>query len=127
MAKITECERQKIKVNKKSITIINPDTGKTAGVITGLKHIQDIPKNKQFDFFTLLKKSGVWANPYYSTDNIFIDDKNNTVYALNNLKTHEFYEKCPFLKKEKPYFEQEKAVNNLRNNGVTIINTYICN
>ena len=29
MAKITECSGKKIKVNKKSITIINPDNGVT--------------------------------------------------------------------------------------------------
>lgn len=102
---ITAIENQHIKIGKTSITVKNPDTGKTCGVVQHICKFMDLRPNRQIDYFKQIRKSGVWDSRIDGLmDCVIVVD--NQLYYLLNLKPIEAYNQY-FSDREG--FENEKS------------------
>lgn len=126
MVGIKDCKNKQIKIGKTSITI-KDDRGKTCGIVKDIRLFNDIPLNKQSDYFRILKKLGVWGNRNFKSNECVIDDE--TIYIFRNLKTDEFVEKFGFISEgeEKYYNERVTMYNNIinSNENIEVIECYL--
>lgn len=116
---ILECKNQRIKISKGSITVKN-DNDKTAGVVKNIISLFDIQANKQYDFYSKLKKSGI--NPMdIGLKNIIIKD--DTMYFFRNIKHKLYCEEHGYpMDIDREHIEKENVLyNKLLENGYEVI------
>ncbi len=121
---ITEINGKHIKIGKTSITVKNPETGKTCGVIRNIRKFVDLQANKQCDYFKQIRASGAWGSGIDGLMDcvIIVDDQ---LYYLHNLKPIEAYNKYfanaeGFESEEKRYNERLQIAENMQKYAIVI-------
>ena len=61
---IMELTGRTVRISKQSLTCINDDTGKTAGVVRGCIQYAAAPMRDQSPLFGAVKASGLWGSGY---------------------------------------------------------------
>lgn len=89
--RIIDIKGKHIKINKTSITVKNPDTGKTAGVVKDICKFMDLQPNKQIDYYQTVCKAGLWGSNQSLIDNVVLVD--GELYYLYNMKKDETFER----------------------------------
>lgn len=108
--KIFELEGKNVKICKTSLTA-KDESGKTCGVVTGVKTWKTLSTREQFDVAKAIKKAGIWGSKFDLLKNTVFCGKQ--IYLLNNLKKKDFYEKYTRGKlpeEEKRYLEYMEAI-----------------
>lgn len=59
---ITEIEGKHVKIGKTSITVKNPETGKTCGVVRNICKFSNLQANRMSDYYKKLRDAGVWGS-----------------------------------------------------------------
>lgn len=111
---IIDIIEKNVKAGKTSITI-KSDTGKTAGIVTGLTRFKDMQANKQINYSKLLRDSGVWGCHKVDINNCYILE--NKVYLLRNMNPYRYY---TTEEKEK----NDAMYENFENAGIICIKCY---
>lgn len=122
--KIAEIANKEIKINKRSITVVDGN-GKTRGVVTHITKATDMQLNKLMEHFSDLRLAGLWGAKIDGIMNCVIEI-DNSIYYLHNLKPIEFYEKY-FCDNdfEKEYYELRKKLAENAAKYFTVIPCYI--
>lgn len=124
--KITDISGKHIKIGKTSITVKNPETDKTCGVVNNIRKFHDLQPNKKSDYFKKIK--AVWESRIDGLmDCVLIVDDN--LYYLDDLKPIEFYKKYlegkeGFESEEKRYNERVEIAENMKQYA-TVISCYV--
>lgn len=111
---IMDIKNQYVKLSKGSITV-KGENGKTKGIVRGITRFLDLQANKKFDYFKLLRSSGVWGNNKIDMDNCYILD--GTVYLIRNMNSYKYY-----TEEEKEKYDT--MYQNIENYGVIVIPCY---
>lgn len=125
---ITALENKHIKIGKTSITVKNPETGKTCGVVRNIWKFKDLPSNRQIDYFGAISRAGAWGSRIDGIiDCVIISD--NQLYYLHNLKPIEFYNKYiayreGFENDKKAFEERLRIAENMKQIS-TVIPCYV--
>ncbi len=89
---ITEIEGKHVKIGKTSITVKNPETGKTSGVVKNICKFLNLQPNKKLDYFKKIREAGVWGSRIDGLlDCVIIVD--NQLYYLHDLNPINTYNK----------------------------------
>ena len=83
---IMELTGRTVHISRASITCINEETGKTAGVVRGVIRYTDAPMRDQAPLFGLVRKSGLWGSG--QMDRVVIAGK-KLVYLDNQRPTYD--------------------------------------
>lgn len=59
--KMQDLEGKRVKISAGTITA-KGESGKTCGMVRGIRKYQDMPKAKQFELFPIVRGSGIWGN-----------------------------------------------------------------
>lgn len=126
--KITELENKHVKIGKTSITVKNPETGKTCGVVRNIWKFKDLPPNRQIDYFGAISRAGVWGSRIDGIIDCVIISDNQLCY-LHNLNPIEFYNKYisnreEFESDRKGYEERLQIAENMKQIA-TVIPCYV--
>ena len=78
---ITEVEGHNVKLSAHTITV-KDDEGKTRGLVRSASRYQDLPMNRQIDFWKTVKRSGLLSSGGKFMRAVFVDGKN--LYWLCN-------------------------------------------
>ena len=119
---------QRVKISAGTITV-KDNQNKTRGMVRGIRKFQDAPKAKQFDCFSLLRKSGIWENGF--SDCVIYDGA--AWYYLNDLKPIENYNRLRSVFESDPETYGNETKRNAKRIEVaekakqymTVINCYI--
>ena len=128
--KIQEIKDKRIKIGKTSITVLD-ERGKTCGIVRGISTFKNLQPNRQLDFFSKIRNSGIWGAGL--TDRVIIDG--DDVYFLFDLKPIKIYKEfeelamahgTDFSGEQKHYNERLKVKEQAQANGITVIDCFIC-
>lgn len=120
MASMMDLVGKNVKIGKTSITI-KDDDNKTRGIVKSVAKLRDVQFNKQFDYWRILKKLGVYET--LGTNGFFVKDE--IMYAIRNTKSDQFkkhiMEHDGFEHDKKVWAEQAEAYKKLEEGGVPVI------
>lgn len=116
-----------VRIGKSSITVKNPKTGKTVGMVTNICKFKDLQANKQISYSKILRETGLWGCGIDGViDAVIIAD--NQLYYLNNMKPIEMYNKyfCEemFVNERKTINKRIEIAENMKQYA-TVIDCYI--
>lgn len=125
---ITALENKHIKIGKTSITVKNPETGKTGGVVRNICKFRDLQPNRQIDYFGAIRRAGAWGSRIDGIiDCVIISD--NQLYYLHNLKPIEVYNKyfanCEGFENDRKIFEERLQIAENMKQIATVIPCYV--
>lgn len=118
MAEIKDCIEKHVKISKNSITIKAED-GKTCGVVRNIVSLYDMQPNKQFEYYSKLKKLGLHGKINIKECII----SNGTLYVFRNMKSKLFHEQYGYFSDEEKYKEEEKDLlySTIKEFGIDVI------
>lgn len=118
MAEIKECIGKKVEISKNSITI-KSDDGKTCGVVRNIVSLADIQANKQFEYCSKFRRSGLHGKINIKECII----KDNILYVFRNMKSKMFHEQYGYFSEyeKKTAEEKEEMYNTIKNLGIDVI------
>ncbi len=104
---IHELEGKSVKIGKTSITVKNPETGKTAGIVRSAESFSVWTDRKRSDYWKILKQSGLWGNRVLDLKNLI--ECEGELFYLYNTHNEEF------VKELEPeiYAKKQEILNNL--------------
>ena len=125
--KIEDVKNMIVKLSPRSITCKN-EYGKTCGVVRGIEKFNSLQPNLKFEYFEIVKKSGVWGCKLDNEmDRIYCCNKK--LYYLFNLYPLENYEnfekKYGVNESSKTYYEKRKKLAVTASEVMTVIPCYI--
>lgn len=125
---IIEIEGKHIKIGKSSITVKNPETGKTCGVVKDVCKFSDLQENRKSEYFKKLREAGAWGSRIDGLlDCVIIVD--NQLYYLYNLNPMNTYNRCfaghEGFESEKERYEKRLTVAENMRKISTVIPCYV--
>lgn len=125
---ITALENKHIKIGKTSITVKNPETGKTGGVVRNICKFRDLQPNRQIDYFGAIRRAGAWGSRIDGIiDCVIISD--NQLYYLHNLRPIEVYNKYfanhEGFENDRKAFEERLQISENMKKIATVIPCYV--
>lgn len=97
---IKDIENKRVKISARSITV-KDENDKTCGIVRNVVRFKDLPINKQFDWFKVVKECGVWGHENLLNRFLICDGK---AYFLFNTKRDDTYRK---FYKDKEWYRHE--------------------
>ena len=124
---IEDVKNRMVKLSPRSITV-KDEYNKTCGVVRGIEKFNSLQPNIKFEYFKIVKKSGVWSCKFDGEMNrIYCYDKK--LYYLFNLyplKNYENFErKYGADESSKAHYEERKKLAVTASEVMTVIPCYI--
>lgn len=87
---LREIEGRIVKIGDTSVTVKN-EQNKTVGVVTNIRKFKDMPANVQSNFFSLVRKAGIWGSGIDGIMDCVVSDGKGLCY-INDTRPLRAYE-----------------------------------